>query len=978
MGGIKNKQSKLSNKVKNLLTNIQFLPLDRRNASGTASRRTPASRVLDDRQTTKLSGGLTILLSDYRLTSPFSQRGTKSSLPLAKGRQMSVAHRWGRIAKYTSLACLTLAILSTLVLNIISSYSHSSINTNAVDGSSNANNASTLADSNTTSISLSFTNLSTGSNDPSISLTIPRGGGIATGGHTVTVQTNASRGYNVTLLADSSRLSSDASDFAFNSASGTLASPQPLGNNQWGIAIPGRNGFNSDVSDYQSAGSQILQTTKWAAVPTSGYVNDRIIMKSSSATSDAGDSQVVMYGANCVGFVLAGSYSTNVTYTATAFIQAAPSLDRFDTGNDTTYAGKTDQFILHGSNLNNIQSLWIDYNDNGVHDDNETTAIDDTATDKGQVTFTNAPSDHIGIHDVYIETLGGVDRLERSFIIQPASICRSGDPNNDCQVDIDDNMIPIKYDDTNSTLTNPIWTSIAVSDDSSNPGDWYDYSQQKWANAVTVKPEALDKYKGKTTKIDEEDVLGYWVYIPRYSYEVSRRDAADKVSSDYNFIIEFETAADAKKYPAASCSAPAWNYIDQNWYVHLLGVKNYRTECGIERIYSKDTDNDNNTTTWSTHPAFTVGNKELNGVWVGKFSSVASVSNNGIAMVVKPSIFVPLDYQSYYGMGPTSPADMLNASKLVGQTDPDNAAGNAEVPLAENSNNLQSYTSHVVNNNEWGTILYLTFSTYGVGDTTTDISGNASVVSPDNDQAAGLGGYVTGCGSDNENPYLDYDDATISGVSDNMLTASCSASNPEAQYNGTDGVLASTTNNVYGIYDLTGVRGNLVAALMIDDRASGSHDDIQQLLGGKLANVCHYGSEGSTFGVKPVWWGDDSYAESYWHDYSSQAFYDTCTYELCGGQALHEVVVDQVISDGGLGGQHIFPDGYWAAGGLYFPVGIRGVDSEDSSSIYTGVGEYIPWDEFYQWYYMDILVQVGDRSVVNLYSSPPRIVLKPE
>ena len=41
MGGIKNKLSKLSNKVKNLLTNNQFLPLDRSSASGTASRSTP-------------------------------------------------------------------------------------------------------------------------------------------------------------------------------------------------------------------------------------------------------------------------------------------------------------------------------------------------------------------------------------------------------------------------------------------------------------------------------------------------------------------------------------------------------------------------------------------------------------------------------------------------------------------------------------------------------------------------------------------------------------------------------------------------------------------------------------------------------------------------------------------------------------------------------------------------------------------------
>ena len=44
---------------------------------------------------------------------------------------MSVAHRWGRYTKYLSIACLSLAILSTLILNIVSSYSSSKIESNA-------------------------------------------------------------------------------------------------------------------------------------------------------------------------------------------------------------------------------------------------------------------------------------------------------------------------------------------------------------------------------------------------------------------------------------------------------------------------------------------------------------------------------------------------------------------------------------------------------------------------------------------------------------------------------------------------------------------------------------------------------------------------------------------------------------------------------------------------------------------------------
>ena len=829
--------------------------------------------------------------------------------------------------------------------------------------------------------------MSTGSNDPNISLTIPRGGGIATGGHTVTVQTNASRGYNVTLLADSSQLSSDSSDFTFNSAPGTLASPQPLGDNQWGIAIPGQNGFNNDVSDYQSADSQILQTTKWAAVPTSGYVNDRIIMKSSSDTSDTGDSQVVMYGANCVGFVLAGSYSTNVTYTATAFTQWAPDLRRFMNGNDTAYAGKTDQFILRGSNLSNIQSLWIDYNDNGVHDDNETATITDVTTNGGQVTFTNAPSDQIGIHDVYIETLGGVDRLEQSFIIQPASICRSGDPNNDCQVDIDDNMIPVKYDDTNSTLEHPIWTTIASREDSNNLGDWYDYDQQKWANAITVKEEALDKYKGKDgVEVDNDDVLGYWVYIPRYAYEVQRRDATDKVvaeqgdnaARDSRFIIEFETIDNSKKLPAQSCSEPVYESFDSTGpHLILSGVKDYRKECGLNRIYSNSDDND---TTWATHPAFTFGDEELNGIWVGKYqSSVIPLDNGEITTVTKPNTYV--SYSMMVQMGITGDWDMYYAAKTVGQTDLNNTGGSTEAEMSENSNKLKDYTSHMVNNNEWGAILYLTSSHYGI-DTAAGVGYNMSIVSSENDLIFQEGGFVTGCGNgDRGNAVVD-----SSATMTSMTTAVCSTDNPEVQYNGSDGMLASTTHNVYGVYDLTArASGNLVAGAVVDEGADGSFgENVFDLVGDEpYANVYYHGGS-SSLGARPSWWDDgiEQSADGFYRwgadvsDWNfAQALYDTCIYELCGGQALHEVVTTVQVASL-IGDLHLFPDGYHAAGGLNFPANVRGVGDDSDPSIYTGYD--------YLLYYspdtgiIDPSLPSDDRvSGGNPYKLP-RIVIKPE
>ena len=57
--------------------------------------------------------------------------------------------RVSKFTKYTSLACLTLAILSTLVLNIVSSYSYSKVNSNAEPVSNGS--TSTLANNNDSS-----------------------------------------------------------------------------------------------------------------------------------------------------------------------------------------------------------------------------------------------------------------------------------------------------------------------------------------------------------------------------------------------------------------------------------------------------------------------------------------------------------------------------------------------------------------------------------------------------------------------------------------------------------------------------------------------------------------------------------------------------------------------------------------------------------------------------------------------------------
>ena len=465
MGGIKNKLSKLTSRVKTLFNNA-------------ANNLGSSARGAVERSETE---GLTIPLSDYRLTSPFSQRGTKSSLPLAKGRQMSVAHRWGRITKYLGIACLSIAILSTLVLNIVSSYSYSSINTNAVDDSSNANNASTLADGNTTSISLSFSPISTPTSSPdtsnpaNVSMQIPDGGGIATGGHTVTVNTGSDIGqYALSLSTNGSdnNLTNNQSNVTIEPAYGSLTESdqlQPLDDKQWGFAISSedvpilpsgeRNNFNPADSYEGDIVGDIDQYALYARVPTSNELNSNPL--SGLIRIDTQTSGTRVYYGTKVDHpesTPAGNYTAQVVYSVTAKLQE-PVLTNIEPSTYELGSSESNTITITGKYLSTASKVYLINTDTSA--DNSGTQYDCTNLQllsndaNGNTTLTcNIPTDTTnpaiddpGTYNLTIETDGGTTTKEDAITYTKPSICRNNDPNSDCQVDIDDNMIPVTYDE---------------------------------------------------------------------------------------------------------------------------------------------------------------------------------------------------------------------------------------------------------------------------------------------------------------------------------------------------------------------------------------------------------------------------------------------------------------------------------------------------------------------------------------------------
>lgn len=100
-----------------------------------------------------------------------------------------------------------------------------------------------------------------------------------------------------------------------------------------------------------------------------------------------------------------------------------------------------------------------------------------------------------------------------------------------------DSMIPITYNGTN-------WVKAEYI--SEYEQDWYNYSEQKWANSVVIKPSAIDTYIAALpgTVINENDVLAYYVWIPRFRYKLFNSSYIEPNNNPQVIDIIFENMDD--------------------------------------------------------------------------------------------------------------------------------------------------------------------------------------------------------------------------------------------------------------------------------------------------------------------------------------------------------------------------------------------------------------------------------------------------
>lgn len=143
-----------------------------------------------------------------------------------------------------------------------------------------------------------------------LNVTPVSGGSQTSASDTVTISTNNSTGYDLTL-ADSdanTNLVNGANNIAAHA--GTRTTPTVLANNKWGYRVDSIGGFSTGGAVENNVTSSSIT---YAGVPASGSPDN---IKSTSATA-TGETTTVWYAVKADTTNPNGTYADTVTYTAT-------------------------------------------------------------------------------------------------------------------------------------------------------------------------------------------------------------------------------------------------------------------------------------------------------------------------------------------------------------------------------------------------------------------------------------------------------------------------------------------------------------------------------------------------------------------------------------------------------------------------------------------------------------------------------------
>lgn len=259
------------------------------------------------------------------------------------------------------------------------------------------------------------------------------------------------------------------------------------------------------------------------------------------------------------------------------------------------------------------------------------------------------------------------NKLENNEIIENAAkIDKSGA--NTPQLLI--GMIPVIYNGSN-------WVKADYK--SEYDQNWYNYEEKKWANVVLVNESSRNTYQNASAgyTINDDDILAFYVWIPRFSYKLFNANANVLCSTISNLGVSYNDI-----YPLCYNGAT----YNANNYTYG-GVIEQQIDIKFEKVNSIKSDGANNLE-YKTHPAFTFGTKELSGIWVSKYEITGNIDKITVLPNNQPIVSKSIS-ELFYAV-----RNIESDNNIYGL----------------NSNEVDS---HIIKNIEWGAVAYLTQSRYG-------------------------------------------------------------------------------------------------------------------------------------------------------------------------------------------------------------------------------------------------------------------------
>ena len=341
--------------------------------------------------------------------------------------------------------------------------------------------------------------------------------------------------------------------------------------------------------------------------------------------------------------------------------------------------------------------------------------------------------------------------------------------------DLSTGLIPVVYDDTKGSDTH--WFVADVSQ------KWYSYTsiEQWWANAVSVDSSTIEK-RAKYVNADgtyntgieiaTSDMLAMFVWIPRYSYTIGCTS-----SSCLGYKVE-----EASALSTSTPGAIDIKFVSVEDELEIPDMDN-----GIYPNYTYTSEEDRTPTNYYTHPAFwwdengdgiraTNNSEEIAGIWVGKFETSTAV---GATCYNSTS--------SNCAVGATEVRILPNVTSMRYQQIANQFAYSQYFSSNDNIYGLTG-DAHMMKNSEWAAVAYLSQSIYGKYGNK-DYSGANKEIYINN-----YSSYITG--------------VSAGEPSANLSTSITCRYNVEGdnrtEGTGLCGPGASTTGNIYGIYDMNG------------------------------------------------------------------------------------------------------------------------------------------------------------------------------